>query len=105
MEGTTQGDLAAMVIYATAIRPLILMLVQITMQDNIHTKTAAYADDLTVAGPIDQIRIFFLYKYYIFLNQNYSHQALYFECTWESTNKNLPKSQTDMVILNRINYC
>ena len=27
------------------------------MQDNNHRKTAAYADDLTVAGPIDQIRI------------------------------------------------
>ena len=33
------------------------MLVEIRMQDNNHTKTAAYADDLTVAGPIDQIRI------------------------------------------------
>ena len=57
MEGTTQGDPAAMVIYATAIIPLILMLVEIRMQDNRHTKTAAYADDLTAAGPIDQIRI------------------------------------------------
>ena len=27
------------------------------MQDSNHRKTAAYADDLTVAGPIDQIRI------------------------------------------------
>ena len=53
MEGTTQGDPAAMVIYAIAIIPLILMLVEIRMQDNNHTKTAAYADDLTVAGPID----------------------------------------------------
>ena len=52
MEGTTQGDPAAMVIYAIAIIPLILMLVEIRMQDNNHTKTAAYADDLTVAGPI-----------------------------------------------------
>ena len=57
MEGTTQGDPAAMVIYAIAIIPLILMLVEIRMQDNNHTKKAAYADDLTVAGPIDQIRI------------------------------------------------
>ena len=56
MEGTTQGDPAAMVIYATAIIPLILMLVKIRMQDDNHTKTAAYADDLAVAGPIDQIR-------------------------------------------------
>ena len=57
VEGTTQGDPAAMVIYATGIAPLILMLVEIRMQDNNHTKTAAYADDLTVAGPIVQIRI------------------------------------------------
>ena len=56
-EGTTQGDPAAMVIYAIAIIPLIFMLVEIRMQDNNHTKTAAYAGDLTVAGPIDQIRI------------------------------------------------
>ena len=57
MEGTTQCDPAAMVIYAIAIIPLILMLVEIRMQDNNHKKTAAYANDLTVAGPIDQIRI------------------------------------------------
>ena len=57
MEGTTQGDPAAMIIYAIAIVPLILMLVEIRIQDNNHTKTAAYADDLTVAGPIDQIII------------------------------------------------
>ena len=56
MEGTTQCDPAAMVIYAIAIIPFILMLVEIRMQDKNHTKTSAYADDLTVAGPIDQIR-------------------------------------------------
>ena len=52
-----QGDPAAMVIYPIAIIPIILMLVEIRMQDNNKKKTAAYADDLTVAGPIDQIRI------------------------------------------------
>ena len=57
MEGTTQGDPAAMVIYAIAVIPLILMLLEIRMQENNHTKTVAYADDLTVAGPIDQIKI------------------------------------------------
>ena len=57
MEGTTQGDPAAMVIYAIAIIPIILILVEIRMQDNNYTKTAAYADDLTVAGRIDQMRI------------------------------------------------
>ena len=48
MEGTTQGDPAAMVIYAIAIILLILMLVEIRMHGKNHTKTAAYADDLTV---------------------------------------------------------
>ena len=57
MEGSTHGDPAAMVIYAISIIPLILMLVEIRMQDNNHTKTAVYADDLRVVGPIDQIRI------------------------------------------------
>ena len=57
MEETTQGDPAAMIIYAIAIIPLILMLVEIRMQGNNHRKTAAYADDLIVAGLIDQIRI------------------------------------------------
>ena len=56
MEGTTQGDPAAMVIYIIATISLVLILVEIRMQNN-HTKTAANADDLTVAGPIDQIRI------------------------------------------------
>ena len=57
MEGTTQGYPAAMVISALGIIPLIVMLVEIRMQNNNHTKTAAYADNLTVAGPIDQMRI------------------------------------------------
>ena len=52
-----QGNPAAMVIYAIAFIPRILMLVELWMQDNSHTKTATYADDLTVAKPFDQIRI------------------------------------------------
>ena len=57
MEGTTQGDPAVMVIYVIAIIPLILILVEIRMLDNNHTKTAidVYANDLT--EPTDQIRI------------------------------------------------
>ena len=55
MEGTTQGDPAVMVIYVIAIIPLILILVEIRMLDNNHTKAAVYANDLT--EPIDQIRI------------------------------------------------
>ena len=36
MQETTQGDPAAMVIYAIAIIPLILILVEIRMQENSH---------------------------------------------------------------------
>ena len=57
MKGTMQGDPAAIVMFAIAIIPLIVMLVEIRIQDNNYTKTAVYADDLIVAGPIDQIRI------------------------------------------------
>ena len=57
MEGTTQVDPAAMVIYVIAVIPLILLLVKIRMEDNNDTKTVAYVDNLRVAGPIDQIRI------------------------------------------------
>ena len=56
IEGTAQGHPAAIVIYAITIIPLVLMLVEFRMQDNNHA-TAAYAEDLTVAWPLDQIRI------------------------------------------------
>ena len=52
MEGTTQDDLAAMAIYAIAIIPKIVMLVEISLQRNYNTITAAYTDDLTTASPI-----------------------------------------------------
>ena len=44
-----------MAIYATARIPLILMIVDISHQDDSSTKTAAYADDLT-AGKITQLK-------------------------------------------------
>ena len=53
MEGTTQGDLTAMEIYAIATVPMILMLVEISLQINYKTLTAAYADEFTAARPID----------------------------------------------------
>ena len=56
MEGTTQGDPAAMAIYAIAIMPLIFMLVAEANQVDNTTKTAAYADDLTAAGTIMRLR-------------------------------------------------
>ena len=56
MEGSTQGDPAAMTIYAIAIIPLVLMLVEQASQANNTTKTAAYADDLTATGTIIRLR-------------------------------------------------
>ena len=53
IEGTTQGDLAAMEIYAIATVPMILVLVEISLQINYKTLTAAYADEFTAARPID----------------------------------------------------
>lgn len=53
IEGTTQGDLAVMEIYAIATVPMILMLVEISLQINYKTLTAAYADEFTAARPID----------------------------------------------------
>ena len=49
-KGTTQGNPIAMAVYVTAIIPLILMTVESTNKTGSTTKTAAYADDITVAG-------------------------------------------------------
>ena len=46
MEGTTQGDLAAMAIYEIAIVTMILMLVEINLQGNYNTFAAAYAESI-----------------------------------------------------------
>ena len=60
MERTTQGDPTAMAIYAIAIIPLVLMLVEEASQVDNTTKTAAYADDLTAAGIIIRLRNWWL---------------------------------------------
>ena len=39
MDGTTQGDPAAMAIYAIAVKPMILMLVEISFQGNSQQHT------------------------------------------------------------------
>jgi hypothetical protein len=58
-EGTTQGDPIAMAVYAIAIIPLILMIVEIMKErQNNTSKMAAYADDLAAAGNIDDIKFF-----------------------------------------------
>ena len=56
MEGTFQGDPAAMEIYAIAIVPMILMLVDISLQRNYNNFTTAYADDLTAVAPIHRLK-------------------------------------------------
>ena len=56
IEGTTQGDPAAMAIYAIAIVPKILMLLDISLQRIYNNFTAAHADDLTAAAPIDRLK-------------------------------------------------
>lgn len=55
MEGKTQGYLAAIKIHTIvyAIIRIVLMLVEKTLQGNYNTFTV-YADDLTVAEPINQ---------------------------------------------------
>ena len=45
-----------MAIYAIAITPLILILVDITHLDDSSTKTATSADDFTAAGKITQLK-------------------------------------------------
>ena len=55
-EGTTQSDPIAMTLYAIAIIPMILMIVDITSKIDDSTKTAAYADDVTAAGKIIQLK-------------------------------------------------
>ena len=55
-EGKTQGDPAAMAIYAIAIIPLLLMLVdQAEQLPGKKTKSVAYADDFTGAGSIKNL--------------------------------------------------
>ena len=45
-----------MAIYATAIIPVILMLVEISLQGNYNTLTTACADELNIARPISQLK-------------------------------------------------
>ena len=55
-EGTTQGDPIAMAVYAVAVIPLLLMVLEIT--DNlpgVRTKSEAYADDFSAAGIIKNL--------------------------------------------------
>ena len=56
-EGTTQGDPIAMAVYATAIIPLILMIIEITNRlPDTSSKTVAYADDFSAAGSVKNLK-------------------------------------------------
>ena len=55
-EGTTQGDPVAMAVYATAIIPLILMVLEITDKlPNSITKCEAYADNIAAGGTLENM--------------------------------------------------
>ena len=55
-EETTLVDPIAMAVYAIAIIPMILMIADITSKIDDSIKTAAYADDVTTAGKIIQLK-------------------------------------------------
>ena len=56
-EGTTQGDPIAMAIYAVAVITLILMILEVTNQlSDKRTKMAAYADDFSAGGSIENLK-------------------------------------------------
>jgi len=55
-EGTTQGDPIAMAIYAIAIIPLLLMIMEIVTPKAPSTKVVAYADDFTAGGVLKDLR-------------------------------------------------
>ena len=55
-EGTTQGNPIAMAVFAIAIIPMTIMIVDFTNNIDDSTKTTAYADDVTAAGKIIQLR-------------------------------------------------
>ena len=55
-EGTSQGDTITIAVYAIANIPMILMIADITSKIDYSTKTAAYADNVTTAGKIIQLK-------------------------------------------------
>ena len=56
-EGTTQGDPIAMAVYAIAIIPLILMIIEaMCKMPEKNSKTVAYADDFSAAGTLKNLR-------------------------------------------------
>ena len=57
-EGTTQGDPTAMAAYAIGITPLLKFLLSYIQDNNQSTKEVAFADDFTVSGKIEEIKLY-----------------------------------------------
>jgi hypothetical protein len=55
-EGATQGDPAAMAMYALGTRPLMDILEQNTMLDTDQSKQVFYADDASAAGKLEGLK-------------------------------------------------
>ena len=57
-EGTTQGDPVSMIIYGIGVTPLINMLIEVLINEyKVTVNVLAYADDFSVAGRIQDLRI------------------------------------------------
>ena len=57
-EGTTQGDPTAMAAYALALTPLLRQLIQFINEQNQKTKEVAFADDITAADKIEDLKCY-----------------------------------------------
>ena len=58
-EGTTQGDpTAIMAAYALALTPLLRQLIQFINEQNQTTKEVTFADDITAAGKIEDLKCY-----------------------------------------------
>ena len=57
-EGTTQGDPTAMAAYALALTPLMTHLLKFIEEKNLNTTEVAFADDVTAAGSLEDVKTY-----------------------------------------------